>query len=590
MKRMTNKLTASILTVLVVLLLASCSSYVFNSAWGGKAVDKSEKINVTTTSGTTTTKKPIEGMQVYVYPSESARSAAASAWKTQTQKEYKEFYDNSVPSTRTDANGDFSIPTVRWSNSNPQFGKDGDSTVIYPLFFSKDYGLIDTEAGVNIQSDSNNTRGRTYEFDKVVNANTFTINFKDKDNNATNTANANIADTSGFTFSYEYFDGNEWIGETSKTPSNGSAVINISYDKDKKYDDPSTEAKEESNKPYIKIYDINPSSDWTYSSSSATEDTKNKGTYYVSLEDKSSVNFYFENVWEEATITVNLKDGAFSSKPVVADSTITMKYSYLDNDGATTTKSDTIQAVNGVLTIPVRYQGDATTVTLSNFKSPSKSYALTIDTSGNNDDGFVIKEGKANDATPLTDKNNTITFKVNKDDTAYVADLFVKKLKLSFPGATGYLYSGKITTGVIGTAEDNGITVMLYPSDKSGTVAPDAEALTPTVLTTSTRNNVGTDRGEADNGYFTGLGAGYEVALNYNDPTSYTSDSIYLMIAYKKNYNDKETNTNTILEVNSKTSARSYESLMIQKSDTAVTSRSLRSSASTLTIISPSEE
>ena len=583
MKRMTNKLTASILTVLVVLLLASCSSYVFNSAWGGKAVDKSEKINVTTTSGTTTTKKPIEGMQVYVYPSESARSAAASAWKTQTQKEYKEFYDNSVPSTRTDANGDFSIPTVRWSNSNPQFGKDGDSTVIYPLFYSKDYGLIDTEEGVNIQSDSNNTRGRTYEFDKVVNANTFTINFKDKDNNATNTANANIADTSGFTFSYEYFDGNEWIGETSKTPSNGSSAINISYDKDKKYDDPSTEDKEEKNKPYIKIYDIKPSSDWTYSSSSATD---NNGTYYVSLADKSSVNFYFENVWEEATITVNLKDGALSSRPVVADSTITMKYSYKDNDGAT--KSDTIQAVNGVLTIPVRYKGDSTTVTLSNFKSPSKSYALTIDTSGNNDDGFAIIDGKANDATPLTDKN-TITFKVNKDDTAYVADLFVKKLKLSFPGATGYLYS-KIneTTGVIGTATDNGITVMLYPSDINGTVADGAEALTPTVQTTSTRNNVGTDRGEADNGYFTGLGAGYEVTLNYKDATSYTSDSIYLLIEYKNN-NGTATKTNTILEVNSKTSAGDYSHLMIDKTKTA-TSRSLRSSASTLTIISPSEE
>ncbi len=182
-----NKLL--VLTILVGILLTSCSS-VFDASINGKVVDDE--------SG-----NGIENMAVYAYDSESARDAAYNRYNSQEDKSV--FVDSSVPSARTDANGNFSIPTIRWKTNSPSFGKDGDTTTVYLLFFNEEYGMNKSNEGYVVYSAKTNQIGNTFSFESIWETKTVNLRMLD----GAFDSNNSITDVIEYTVTYN--DGNEEV-------------------------------------------------------------------------------------------------------------------------------------------------------------------------------------------------------------------------------------------------------------------------------------------------------------------------------------------------------------------------------------------
>lgn len=509
--------TFPLLTVLVlsmtILTLASCSS-VFDAAVGGSVVDD-------------TTGDAISDVAVFVYQSESDRDAAYARYSGEA-----EFKDSSVPSQKTDANGSFSIPTVRWMTNNPAFGKDADKLVIYLLFFSKEYGLVKSNEGYLIQSEKSNTIGTPFRLKKVMETKTLTINFKDND--STGNVQANISDTSAFSYSYSYNDGYEAKVFDNVVPAEGQSVLNISY-------------KISSGTPTVTIQNLDPGSGWEYVGNQPIA---------VDLGSTREKSLYFTNQWLSKTLTINLKDGSVSSKDAITDR-MEFKYSY--NDGETT-RSDTLASTSGDVTLTVRYRADInadkkTEVVLSAFDSTNNIWIKTAGT----DDG--------------TPDANGVTVTVTDSKSSYTQDVYFKRNKMNFPGISGYITDGTSTSSSVkGTVADDGRRVGLF-GDEGRTKSYGH------VITTTSSQDKPADS-EPDHGYFSSLGAGTEIIFSYpaatgdNGNALYTSDSVSLYLVYYKDYTDGNAVGAKTIDINNKTKAEQLTNLVIQI-DSGSGSRSL---------------
>ncbi len=181
-----NKLL--MLTILVGILLTSCSS-VFDASINGKVVDDE--------SG-----NGIENMAVYAYDSESARDAAYNRYNSQEDKSV--FVDSSVPSANTDQNGNFYISPIRWKTNSPSFGKDGDTTTVYLLFFNEEYGMNKSNEGYVVYSDNSRDIG-IFSFESIWETKTVNLRMLD----GAFDSNNNITDVIEYTV--KYYDGNEEV-------------------------------------------------------------------------------------------------------------------------------------------------------------------------------------------------------------------------------------------------------------------------------------------------------------------------------------------------------------------------------------------
>ena len=123
---MENRRLSLIMAVLLVCLLASCS-VVFEAGISG---------TVETPSGTG--KVAVGGVSVFAYTKESARDS-----------DYELFCNGSiirpredsgyVATTRTNANGEFTVNKIVWETKSSDFGKTADVSKLYLIFYHEDY-------------------------------------------------------------------------------------------------------------------------------------------------------------------------------------------------------------------------------------------------------------------------------------------------------------------------------------------------------------------------------------------------------------------------------------------------------------------
>lgn len=123
---MENRRLSLIMAVLLVCLLASCS-VVFEAGISG---------TVETPSGTG--KVAVGGVSVFAYTKESARDS-----------DYELFCNGSiirpredsgyVATTRTNANGEFTVNKIVWETKRSDFGKTADVSKLYLIFYHEDY-------------------------------------------------------------------------------------------------------------------------------------------------------------------------------------------------------------------------------------------------------------------------------------------------------------------------------------------------------------------------------------------------------------------------------------------------------------------
>lgn len=129
----------SALVFLLILSLTSCYS-IFQGGASGVVVDG---------ESTTAPKAGIANVDVYAYTSESARNSDFSSWVDGEDFTPKASY---YGHTTTNTDGAFSISKLLWKSNKPAFGRDGDVTKIYLLFYHENYGL--TKGDSLIVSDS----------------------------------------------------------------------------------------------------------------------------------------------------------------------------------------------------------------------------------------------------------------------------------------------------------------------------------------------------------------------------------------------------------------------------------------------------
>lgn len=131
----------SFCAVLVFLcgLAVSCSS-VFYGGVSGRVVDA---------ESTSNPKAGIPDVEVYVYTEKSERNSDFNKWnKTDRFSPASSYYAR----TTTGSDGSFLISKVMWKEMKPDFGKDGDVSEVYLLFYHENYGLV--KGGTLIVSDS----------------------------------------------------------------------------------------------------------------------------------------------------------------------------------------------------------------------------------------------------------------------------------------------------------------------------------------------------------------------------------------------------------------------------------------------------
>ncbi len=128
-----------LLLALVLITVTSCSSY-FSAGMSGTVIDEE-------------TGEGIANVLVCAYTDENARNTAYNSYDYNYDTKF--LGNNAIFRTYTDANGAFSIKSIKWNTTSPTYGKDGDNKTIYPLYYHEDYGLVRGDL-ITITSDSIN--------------------------------------------------------------------------------------------------------------------------------------------------------------------------------------------------------------------------------------------------------------------------------------------------------------------------------------------------------------------------------------------------------------------------------------------------
>ncbi len=499
----------SSLVLLVLLMLTACSA-VFDSAISGTVKDRSVRETSSTSSG------GIADVMVYAYFDEGTWNDKYSSWDGKS-----EFSDNSVPSAKTAADGSFSIANLRWMTTSPEYGKDADNKTVYLLAFHKDYGLVKVP-GRTIQSDKSNNFGIIY-MDKATVTKTLVIKLKDSDENATTSTgtDSTITSASGISLRYKYADGydgtNQNVGATVDSFTNGTATITIKYRES--YKEPYTASDGTTgyyDAPKVTIYDIQTGSDWSLTESGTTSIDC---TYDSSDKEYKNTNIYLTNKWQTVSLTVSLIDGSSTNASSSVTDPIDFKWSY--NNGEEN-KSSTVTTTSGTstYTISVKYKKTLTspTVTLSSFKD---------------DDADDPKWTWTTDKDNAKRRTEDITVSLLDGDGSRLESVtqkvYFRKNYLTLPasGISGYLITSgtddiksgetvtkKKATGYGYTCDVND-TLYLYRGDVSEST--DAACINTNTVRTTRVDTTSTSTVISDYGRFTGLGSGIKVALTYED-------------------------------------------------------------------------
>ena len=130
--------------VSAVTIFSGCKNFsVFNGGTGGLIVDA---------ESTSTPKQGIASVDIYAYTDSEVRDSDYSSWREGTVFSPS---NNYYGHTTTDANGNFTISNIVWTEKDPDFGKDADYTTIYLLYYHENYGLIRDDTVITSDSTSN---------------------------------------------------------------------------------------------------------------------------------------------------------------------------------------------------------------------------------------------------------------------------------------------------------------------------------------------------------------------------------------------------------------------------------------------------
>ena len=130
--------------VSAVTIITGCKNFsVFNGGTGGLIVDA---------ESTSTPKQGIASVDIYAYTDSEVRDSDYSSWREGTVFSPS---NNYYGHTTTDANGNFTISNIVWTEKDPDFGKDADYTTIYLLYYHENYGLIRDDTVITSDSTSN---------------------------------------------------------------------------------------------------------------------------------------------------------------------------------------------------------------------------------------------------------------------------------------------------------------------------------------------------------------------------------------------------------------------------------------------------
>lgn len=173
MNKIFSKLFTSLMILGLVFSISGCYS-IFQGGASGIVVDS---------ESTTSPKTGIANVDVYAYTSEKDRNSDYSAWQEgNVFSPHAEYYGH----TTTNTDGSFSLSKLLWKNNKPAFGKDGDVTKIYLLFYHENYGLTKGQSLIVSDSMSNTVYQELTRTRIVTNLN---INFVDVATNQ-NTGNS----------------------------------------------------------------------------------------------------------------------------------------------------------------------------------------------------------------------------------------------------------------------------------------------------------------------------------------------------------------------------------------------------------------
>ncbi len=500
----------SSLVLLVLLMLTACSA-VFDSAISGTVKDRSVRETSSTSSG------GIADVMVYAYFDEGTWNDKYSSWDGKS-----EFSDNSVPSAKTAADGSFSIANLRWMTTSPEYGKDADNKTVYLLAFHKDYGLVKVP-GRTIQSDKSNNFGIIY-MDKATVTRTLVIKLKDSDESATTSAgtDSTITSSSGISFRYKYADGydgtNQNVGATVDSFTNGTATITIKYRED--YKEPYKAADGTTkyyDAPKVTIYDIQTGSDWSLTES----DTSSIDcTYDSSDKEYKNTNIYLTNKWQTVSLTVSLIDGSSTNASSSVTDPIDFKWSY--NNGEED-KSSTVTTTSGTstYTISVKYKKTLTapTVTLSAFKDddtddPKWTWTTDKDNAKKRTEDITVSLIDS-DGSRLDSVTQKVYFRKNylTLPTSGISGYLITQGDADIPAETATPKKTK-ATGYGYTCDIND-TLYIYRGDVSKDTT--AAYINSNTVRTTRVDTTSSSTIVSDYGRFTGLGSGIKVQLTYAD-------------------------------------------------------------------------
>lgn len=138
-KKITKKIELIFALFFIMFEFNSCYS-VFSGGTGGRIADS---------ESTSTPKAGIANVDVYAYTDSGSRDSDFNSWT-----EGKVFTPSAsyYAHTITDSNGEFTLSKLMWKEYSPDFGRDGDISKVYLLYYHENYGL--TKGSTLIVSDS----------------------------------------------------------------------------------------------------------------------------------------------------------------------------------------------------------------------------------------------------------------------------------------------------------------------------------------------------------------------------------------------------------------------------------------------------
>lgn len=337
------KLRNCLIALVLILALSGCNKDVFYSAVSGRLIDND-------------TENGIAGVNVYAYTSEEERDSAFNSWKSGTI-----FSDNSCKfRATTDNNGNFSISKIIWTTNKPAWSEDYDSSSVYLIFFSEEYGLI-KEGPIAVISSSSNQSAVTLRLERMEASSTLTLNFRDVTSAG---QSKNVGDAINFTYSYS--NGYRTITRDAST-NTGTYTINVSYPKGKSAE--------------VKIENISSPLDvWSPSASSYSFNVdKSSVVDYVDMkrEKFSLENGIYGSITVEKDKYPNLSDASVSVNIGGVDYIVGVTgVEYVGPEAAPTYARATYSGLASGVYIDATYTGDAL---------DEQSFSITAKDSGGND-------------------------------------------------------------------------------------------------------------------------------------------------------------------------------------------------------------